>query len=151
MFLTALAVLPNVSAGSKGVWQPSRPWGTQVFPFWKVSRCPQGSKEVKYPGVTATSVSCCFPTCALLPTSEWSRASRAIIHSCSAMCRGQRLPREAVKCFVHSFRMIRKRGQESSLVSPLEGLPTRFSEDRPFLPHMPECSSLQQRGSKMSC
>lgn len=44
--LTVLAALPSISAGSQGPWQPSRPWGTQVFPFWKASRCPRGSKEV---------------------------------------------------------------------------------------------------------
>lgn len=126
VILAVLTVLPNISAGRKGVWQPSRLWGTQVFPFWKVSRClPPGLKRGEYPGVTATSVSCCcFPTCVPLPTPEWSRASAMIILSCSAMCRGQRPPGKTMKCFVHSFRLIRKIEHESSSpVSPLEDLP----------------------------
>ena len=62
------------------------------------------------------------------------------------MCRGQRLPGEAVKCFVHSFRMIKQTRQKSSShVTLLEDLPTQFSEDRSLLPYLPECSPFIER------
>ena len=130
-----------------------QPVGDPGVPFLESIQLPPGLKRGEYPGVTATSVSCCcFPACALLPAPEWSRASAKIIRSCSAMCRGQRPPGRAVKCFVHSFRMIRKIGHKSSSpVPPLEDLPKLFSKDRPFLPHKPECSPFPQRGSKMLC
>ena len=130
-----------------------QPVGDPGVPFLESIQLPPGLKRGEYPGVTATSVSCCcFPTCALLPAPEWSRASAKIIRSCSATCRGQRPPGRAVKCFVHSFRMIRKTEHESSSpVPPLEDLPKQFSKDRPFLPHKPASSPFRQRGSKMLC
>lgn len=111
--------LPKSSVGSKGVWQPSRPWGTQVCPFWTWSRCPQALKR----WVSRCNCEGCFLwlflSCTLLPAPGWSPARLAIIHSCSAMCSARGPWGEAVKCFVHSRRMISKIGQKSSFpVSP---------------------------------
>lgn len=129
-----------------------QPVGDPGVPFLESIQLPPRLKRGEYPGVTATFVSCCFPTRALLPAPEWSRASAKIIRSCSAMCRGQRPPGRAVKCFVHSFWMIRKiEHKSSSPIPPLEDLLKQLSKDRPFLPHKPECSPFQQRGSKMLC
>lgn len=120
--------------------------GDPGVPFLESIQPPPGLRRGEYPGVTATSVSCCcFPTSALLPTPEWSQANATIIPACSATCRGPRPPGKAVKCFVHSFRMIRKvEHKSSSSVSPLEDLPKQFSTGRTFLPHKPECSSFQE-------
>lgn len=130
-----------------------QPVGDPGVPFLESIQLPPRLKRGEYPGVTATFVSCCcFPTRALLPAPEWSRASAKIIRSCSAMCRGQRPPGRAVKCFVRSFWMIRKiEHKSSSPIPPLEDLLKQLSKDRPFLPHKPECSPFQQRGSKMLC
>lgn len=86
------------------------PWGTQVFPFWKVSSCPQGSKEVNIQvslQLLFLAVASPQPVPSCLHLNGLGPVPRSL-HSCSAMRRGQRPPGRAVKCFVHSFRMIGK-------------------------------------------
>lgn len=130
VFLPVLTALPRVAAGSEGMWQPSKPWGTQVHPSGKYPSAPRAQKRWISRCNCNVYFSLLLPW-APLPTPEWSPASISTLCLCSAMCRGQRLPGKAVKCFVHSFRMIRKIGQEnSSHVSLLEDLPIEFSGDR---------------------
>lgn len=130
VFLPVPTALPGVAAGSEGMWQPSRPWGTQVHPSGRYPSAPRARKR----WISRCNCNVCFSLLlpwAPLPTPEWSPASTSTPRLRPAMRRGQRLPGKAVKCFVHSFSMIRKIGQEdSSHVSLLEDLTIEFSGDR---------------------
>lgn len=120
--------------------------GDPGVPLLASTQMSLGLRGGEDPGVTAMSVSgLCFLIGALPRSPAWSRASAPIIHSCPAVCRGERLPAEAVKCFVHSFGMIGKRGHESSPpVSPLQDLPAQSSGGGFY------CSSFSHRGGRMA-